>query len=85
MNIQIMYQHAKAWRWLGRIIQSWKLLAFITFLMSPTGPHIRWADPWKAYHSSPCAYLGSRGFVEIREHFNCPFLVILNANQQRKI
>lgn len=80
-----LYRNAKRIRLIGKIVQSWWLLAGVLYFTAANVPHMRWADPWKSRQYAPCAYLGPRGFIENRDHYRCPFLIILNANQQRKI
>lgn len=69
---------ALACRILARAAERWPALLAIVFFISPTGPHLSLGET--GYR---CAYLGSRGIVQVRNYDGCPVLRLIDTTKSR--
>jgi len=78
---------AAAARLLGALVDRWPLAVLALLLLSPEGPHLRWAYQYRDVYSerayTRCTYLGSRGFVTPVHDGNCPVIIWINARDYK--
>lgn len=74
-------------RLLHNVMRFWPHLLIVAFLISPTGPHLRFYYIYRGGIGSPsfieCTYLGSRGFVTTNLLADCPVFAWLDAGDYR--
>jgi len=85
MNHRLFYMAAMIIRNLGSMITQWPMLLALLFFISPMGTHIRWEYQHRGSYDRPvyisCTYLGSRGFIRVPPHSDCPFIAWLDARR----
>ena len=82
-RILLLKSCAVTLRMLGHILDNYQLIALILFIISTTGPHIRVGNPFYYTPSTPCVYLGSRGFIATDHIPDCPLFVMMDSKRWR--
>jgi hypothetical protein len=67
----------------SKLCAAWFCIAALLLFACPRTVHIR-TDMFGERAHAPCTYLGARGFINTSRFIDCPLLVIINPETERR-